>query len=70
MRLDEDLYECIEAYNREDETFSEASEELIGGYSLFDFDGGLSEDEAERLRGSIEEANEAYAESFGEELDP
>lgn len=41
VRLDEDLYERIEAHQREDETFSEAIERLIGGYSLLDFTGGL-----------------------------
>lgn len=68
VRIDESLYERIEAHKREDETFSEAIERLIGGYSLLDFAGGLDEDDADRMREAIDEANEEYTDSLSEEL--
>jgi predicted CopG family antitoxin len=69
VRLDEDTYERIKSKKRADETFSEAIDRLIGGYSLLDFAGGLSEEEADRMRAAIDEANEEYAESISEEFD-
>jgi len=50
VRIDESLYERIAAHKRDDETFSEAIERLIGGYSLLDFAGGYTQAEAERHR--------------------
>ena len=58
VRIDESLYERIAAHKREDETFSEAIERLIGGYSLLDFAGGYTEEEAERHRELLEESEQ------------
>ena len=69
VRIDESVYERIEAHKREDETFSEAIERLIGRCSLLDFTGGLSEAEADELREIIDDANEEYSEDLSEELD-
>lgn len=54
VRIDEALYEHIEAHKRDDETFSEAIERLIDGYSLLDFAGGYSEEDAARHRELLE----------------
>ncbi|PSQ51622.1 hypothetical protein BRD20_10220 [Halobacteriales archaeon SW_8_65_20] len=68
VRIDESVYERIEAHKREDETFSEAIERLIGGSSLLDFAGECSEAEANELREIIDNANEEYSEDLSEEL--
>jgi predicted CopG family antitoxin len=39
IRLDEDVYERLRAVKREDETFSEAVDRLLGGGSLVDLIG-------------------------------
>jgi predicted CopG family antitoxin len=56
IRLDEDVYERIEAHKWEDETFSEAIDRLTSEYSLLDFAGGYSEDDAEQHRDRLERA--------------
>ena len=50
VRLDEAVYERIAAHKRDDETFSEAIGRLTSDYSLIEFAGGYSEDDAERHR--------------------
>jgi predicted CopG family antitoxin len=67
VRIDESLYERIAAHKREDETFSEAIERPIGGYSLLDFAGSYTEEEAERHREMLEESEET-AESDRREM--
>lgn len=57
VRLDEDVYERVKNEKRDDETFSEAIERLIGGASLLELVGILSDDEAEAMREAIEDAN-------------
>ncbi len=37
VRLDEDVYERVKDKKRDDETFSEAIDRLIGDYTLVDF---------------------------------
>lgn len=69
VRIDEDLYERIRAHKRDDETFSEAIERLIGGRSLLEFADALAEAEAEAMEDRIETANDEYAESVSEEFD-
>lgn len=51
VRLDEDVYERIKSEKRPDETFSETVERLIGGASLLDLAGILSDEEARRVPG-------------------
>ena len=67
VRIDEDVYEHIEAHKRDDETFSETIERLVGGPSLLSLQGILSEAEAAQFREAIEEASEASREE-GDEL--
>lgn len=58
IRLDEDVYERIEAHKREDETFSDTIDRLTSDYSLLDFAGGYTEDEADRHRELLERSEE------------
>lgn len=69
VRIDEDLYKRIRAHKRDDETFSETIERLIGGASLLEFADGVSGATAEEMEDRIESANDGYAESVAEELD-
>lgn len=65
IRLDEDVYEKLRARKREDETFSEAVDRLIGGSSLLELAGILSDDEGDELEDAIEE----FRSSLDEDLD-
>jgi len=69
VRLDEDVYERIRSKKRADETFSEAIDRLTSDYSLLDFAGGMSEEEADEVRTRIDEVNEEYAEELAERFD-
>ncbi|QZP39497.1 antitoxin VapB family protein [Halobaculum magnesiiphilum] len=71
VRLDEDVYNRIKAHKRDDETFSEAIDRLIGGPSLRDLGGILDSDTVDTMREEIEavedddaEEVEAVAERF------
>lgn len=55
IRLEEDVYEKIRARKREDETFSEAVDRLVGGASLLELAGLLSEEDAEDVSDAVEE---------------
>jgi len=55
VRLDDDVYERVRSEKRADETFSEAIERLIGGASLLDLAGILSDEEAAEMREVIED---------------
>lgn len=67
VRLEEDVYERIKSKKHEDETFSEAIDRLVDDYTLLDFAGGMSEEEAERHRELLEES-EKRAKKSREEL--
>ena len=69
VRLDEDVYERIKSEKRPDETFSEAVERLIGGSSLLDLAGILSDDEADEFRRAIDESHEAGTREIDELVD-
>lgn len=66
VRLDEEVYGRIEAHKRDDETFSETVERLIGGPSLLSLRGILSAEEAQQFREGIERADEAGREEVDE----
>lgn len=68
VRLDEEVYERIAAHKREDETFSEAIGRLTSDYSLLEFAGGYSAEEAERHRELLAEAEAAANEDRRERL--
>ncbi|SDY95043.1 antitoxin VapB family protein [Halopenitus persicus] len=59
VRLEEDVYERIKSEKRPDETFSETVDRLIGGRSLLDLAGILTDEEADEFRRAINESNEA-----------
>ena len=46
VRLDEDVYEFVSARKRDDETFFETIEQLVGGPSLLELTGILTDEEA------------------------
>lgn len=54
VRLDEEVYERVKRAKRDDETFSEAIERLIGHASLLELVGVLTDDEADAMRTAIE----------------
>ena len=60
IRLDENVYELLRSKKRDDETFSEAVERLLGGPSLRELAGILSDEEAAEFREVIDEANDDY----------
>jgi len=69
VRLDEDTYERIRAHKRDDETFSEAIDRLIGGPSLLELAGILSDEEASEFRTAIEDADVAARGDIDEIVD-
>jgi len=69
VRLDENVYEHIKSKKRDDETFSEAIDRLTSDYTLLDFAGGMSEQEADEARARIDEVNEEYADELEERFD-
>jgi len=69
IRLDEDVYERIKAHKREDETFSEAIDRLTSDYSLLDFAGGYSEEDAERHRELLDESEAQATDERRERLE-
>lgn len=54
VRLADDVYERIKANKRDDESFSDAVERLIGGRSLRDLHGVFDEDQVNEMRSAIE----------------
>lgn len=57
VRLDEDVYERVKSEKQDDETFSEAIDRLIGDASLLELVGILTEDQADAMRGAIEDVD-------------
>lgn len=66
VRIDEDLYERIEARKRDGETFSETINRLVASPSLLDLVGILDEEDATEFEAAIEEADAAYDEDLEE----
>ncbi len=63
VRIDEDLYRRIEAHKRDDETFSEAIDRLIDGWSLLDLADTLDSETADTHREAIDESATAGTEA-------
>lgn len=57
IRLEDDVYERIKANKRDDESFSDAVERLIGGRSLRDLRGVFTEDQVSEMRDAIDAAD-------------
>lgn len=58
VRLEEHVYERIKANKRDDESFSEAVERLIGGQSLRDLRGIFDGEQVAEMRDAIEDAEQ------------
>lgn len=58
VRLDDEIYERIKDKNKESETYSETIERLIGGVSLLDLAGNLSEEEATEAKQAVQQSRE------------
>ncbi len=69
VRLDEDVYERIKSKKREDETFSAAIDRLTSDYSLLDFAGGYTDENATHHRALLERSEETARDSRQELLD-
>ncbi|MDT3435958.1 antitoxin VapB family protein [Haloarcula sp. 1CSR25-25] len=57
VRLEDDVYERIKANKRDDESFSDAVERLIGGRSLRDLRGVFDGGRVSEMRDAIEQAD-------------
>ena len=64
IRLDDEIYERIRTEKREDETFSEAIERLIGDVSLLELAGGLSEEAAMEAKAAITKSRKRWRASM------
>ena len=69
IRLDDDVYSKLRAEKREDETFSETVERLIGAPSLTELAGILDSETVDDMREAIDEADDADAEAVEEVAD-
>lgn len=69
VRLDEDVYEAIRARKHDDETFSEAVERLVGGPSLLEIAGILSDEEADAFREAVDDVDAVDDEDLDELVD-
>jgi predicted CopG family antitoxin len=58
IRLEDHVYERIKANKREDESFSDAVERLIGGQSLRDLRGVFDEEQVAEMREAVEAADQ------------
>jgi predicted CopG family antitoxin len=58
VRLEDHVYERIKANKRDDESFSEAVERLIGGRSLRDLRDVFDEEQVAEMRDAIEDADQ------------
>ncbi|MEF8802245.1 MAG: antitoxin VapB family protein [Halapricum sp.] len=66
IRLEDHVYERIKANKRDDESFSEAVERLIGGRSLRDLREVFTDDQVAEMREAIEAADEQDREEVRE----
>jgi predicted CopG family antitoxin len=66
VRLDDDVYEYIEAHKRDDETFSDAVARLTRRSSITELAGLLDSGDVDAMRDAIDGADEADAEEVRE----
>lgn len=69
IRVTEELHARIKAHSREDETLGETLERLVGGPSLHELAGILSDEEAETFREAIEESHADHDRAIEEQID-
>ena len=58
IRLEDDVYERIKANKRDDESFSDAVERLVGGRSLGDLRDVFDEEQVTEMRDAIDQADQ------------
>ena len=58
IRLEDDVHERIKANKRDDESFSDAVERLIGGRPLSDLRDVFDEDQVNEMRDAIDQADQ------------
>jgi len=66
VRLEDHVYERIEANKRDDESFSDAVERLIGGHSLRDLRNVFDDAQVADMRDAIEAADRTDREAVRE----
>ena len=66
VRLEDHVYERIEAKKRDDESFSDAVERLIGDRSVREFRDVFDEEQVSGMREAIEAADREDREEAGE----
>lgn len=59
VRLEKDVYERIKSQKRQDETFSAAIDRLTADYSLLEFAGGYTDEEATAHRELLEQSEDS-----------
>lgn len=69
IRVSEELHARIKAHRREGETLNETLDRLIGGPSLRELAGILSEEDAEIFDEAIEESHRVHDEEIERMLD-
>lgn len=69
IRLEDDVYARLRAAKRDDETFSEAVDRLIGAPSLTELAGILDGEQVATMRRAIDDADLADAEAVEEVAD-
>lgn len=66
IRLEDHVYERIKANKRDDESFSDAVERLIGGRSLRDLRDVFDDDQVAEMREAIDGADEIDREAVSD----
>ena len=60
IRVSESVHERIKSHNREGETLNETLERLVGGPSLRELAGTLTDEEADAFRSAIEDSHHQH----------
>jgi len=68
VRLEEDVYEMLTSRKRDDETYSEAVERLVGGRSIVELAGVYTEEEARKVEKSLKRKYEREDEERRKEM--
>ncbi len=69
VRLDEDVYQMLAERKRDDETFSDAVERLVGGRPLVELAGIYSEEEVREIEDALDAKYQREKRARSSELD-
>lgn len=69
IELDEHVYERLDAFKRDDESFGDAIERLLDGASLRDLRSAFDEERVSELRSAVESAEATDREAVREVAD-